>query len=116
LTQPFNGAVDTGSMRNTLALLVCALASLTFGCGASTESKAKRACERIDTMCGELIDDCSQALANADPKVSSCVLDAKSCPEVLGCVMGELQRELDPGFDQWEHDFDRGFKKTSRHR
>jgi hypothetical protein len=102
-------------MRNTIALIV-ALASLILGCSASTESKARGACERIHSMCGELIDDCSHALETADPKVSSCVLDAKSCPEVLGCVMGEVQRELDPVFDQWEHDFDRGFKKTNRHR
>ena len=67
-------------------------------------------------MCGELLENCNDALANAEPNVSQCVLGSRSCPEILGCVMGEVQRELDPVFDQWEHDFDRGFQKIKRSR
>ena len=90
--------------------------SLGLGCGGPKQTRANAACERIDSLCGELLDDCGNTLESADPKVAACVLDSRSCAEILGCVMGEVQRELDPVFNQWEHDFDRGFKKTKRSR
>lgn len=109
-------AIRAGRNRSHRVTTLCVLIAFVLGCGGSKASKAKQACDRLDSMCGDLIDNCEDALANADAKVVSCVLDAKSCPEILGCVMGEVQRELDPVFDQWEHDFDRGFGKTKHSR
>jgi len=92
----------------------------------TTHGKARAACENIVDRCGVLmndvsssdIDECASDLADAAPELGdryeplvSCMAEADTCGEVVGCASGVLADEL----EKQVHGFGRGFERMNKH-
>lgn len=120
-------------MKKFLALAVVAL--LVVGLvkvvsGKTTEGRARNACENLAAQCESLaklggekltsedIDECSRDLASAKDALgdsyndmTSCMADADSCGEAIGCLAGAAGNVLGDELDGFGRGFDRTFKK-----
>jgi hypothetical protein len=78
----------------------------------------ERMCTKVVDLCGDekiKPDECREGVAEAKKmfgeeavdRASSCVDDAKSCMEAMGCVMGAGMRS----FEQFQRGMERGFGK-----
>jgi hypothetical protein len=116
-------------MKKIVALAVVALVvvGIVKVVGArSPEGKARAACENLASQCESLIklggeklsssdiDDCAKDIAEAKDElgdsyneVVSCMADADSCGESLGCLTGAVANELEDQLDGFKRGFDR---------
>lgn len=125
-------------MKKLVALAVVALVvvGIVKVVGArSPEGKARTACENIMEKCDGLArlggakhgltakdaDDCTKDLAGAKDQLGdsynemmSCVADADSCGEVLGCMGGAFVNEIGDQLDGMEDGFER-MVKSKKH-
>jgi len=106
------------SVKTLLVVLVLAGLGVIVYAKVLRAAPAEKMCTKIDDLCGgEKIkpDECREGLAEAKKmfgedavdRALSCVDDAKSCMEAMGCVMGAGMRS----FDQLQRGFERGFGK-----
>ena len=111
-----------------IALLVVGVVKVVSG--KTTEGRARTACENLAAQCESLaklggekltaddIDDCSKDLARAKDELgehyaemTSCMADADSCGEAIGCIAGSAGTVLGDELDGFGRGFDRTFKK-----
>lgn len=111
-----------------VALLVVGIVKVVSG--KTAEGRAKKACENLAAQCESLvklggekisasdIDECSDELANAKDeigddyaKLTSCMADADSCGEALGCIAGVAGNVIGKEVEGFGRGFDRTFKK-----
>ena len=111
-----------------VALLVVGVVKVVSG--KTTEGRAHKACENLAAQCESLvklggdklsssdIDECSKDLADAKgelgehySEMTSCMADADSCGEAIGCIAGVAGNVLGDELEGFGRGFDRTFKK-----
>jgi hypothetical protein len=105
-------------VRKLLVVLLLAGLAVVVYAKVLRSGPAERMCAKLDDLCGgEKIKpgECRDGVAEAKKmfgedavdRATSCVDDAKSCMEAVGCVMGAGMRS----FDQVQRGVERGFGK-----
>ncbi len=111
-----------------VALLVVGVVKLVSG--KTTEGRARKACENLISQCESLaklggaklssedVDDCAKDVSDAQDElgdsygeVTSCMADADSCGEALGCLVGGAGNVIHDELEGFGKGFDRTFKK-----
>ena len=111
-----------------VVLLVIGIVKVVNGRGA--HAQAHEACENVIEQCGPFmetqasdLDDCTEAFVDGRnelgdkygqqyDEMTSCITDAGSCGEVVGCMTGAIAVEIEKQMDG----FGRGFDKMTRDR
>lgn len=111
-----------------VALLVVGVVKLVSG--KTTEGRARKACENLIAQCESLAklggeklssddaDECAKDVSDAKDElgssyddVTSCMADASSCGEALGCLVGGAGNVINDELEGFGKGFERTFKK-----
>lgn len=111
-----------------VALLVVGVVKVVSG--KTTEGRAQKACENLISQCESLaklggeelssddVDECAKDVSDAKDElgdsygdVTSCMADADSCGEALGCLVGGAGNVIHDELEGFGKGFDRTFKK-----